>query len=709
MKRTESGKRKSESEKRFGILLLIASCLLLPARCLYAATPHVITVDGNISDWPADELVYSDPSNDGAWGYQNQVDDLYMTWDTNNLYIGVSGVQKDGNCLVIYLDAGSNLGFGDYSDVSALKDPNNPSLPWWWARNHKFSQEFLPDYQIHLYEMKLNPAEGHGLFRYTANGQTAAVTLSSSAYYGGGTGNFGFAEIAIPWTGIYPGYGGKVPPNSSIKIVAAMCGGNDGAHLGSAHDSAPDQAGSFTDDWSGQFTFDTWLTVPIDQNKDGVPDANRSPVPRKLEAEAGEHRAVLTWRKKGLLEKNISGYKVYYQTGRFSGGFLTAGANSVLAGDTTSCVLTGLSNNTTYYFTVTAVYPDGSESGCSEEAYCRVHGPAIIHTPVTRFSYPGKDIRLTANITDSNGISGVKFYYRQPGQPDYSENVLLPSAGVYSYSISGSSISGSGIEYYFWAENSNGDVNISSSSIVIISTNSGVYSAVSQFELSLPDDSGSAQTKIIIPPYAVDGNIEIAAESKQPSDVLSFGAPPESLDSEPVCVYEFYGISPSGEKKSVSFKKEAEIRLKYFDEDLNNILQENSLRPYVWTGREWLALKDFTLDAANNIITAKIGHISTFAVFYAAPAAPQGASKKLKRVVKPSFIPDRGEAVQFDSSETPQSIEIFDAAGGLIRKVEGLDYWDGRNKNGNIAAGGVYIYRIHYNGKIISGSCVVVK
>jgi len=677
--------------------------------CLYSATPHTITVDGNLSDWSADELMYNDPLNDGTWGYYNQVDDLYLTWDSNNLYIGVSGVQKDGNCLVIYLDVGSNLGFGDYSDASTLKDPNNPSLLWWWARNNKFPPEFLPDYQLHLYEMKLNPNEGHGLFRYTTNGQITAVTLSSCAYTGGGTGNFGSVEVAIPWTGIYPGYGGKVPSNSSIKIIAAMCGGNDGTHLGSVHDSAPDQANNFTNEWYGQFTFDTWLTALIDQNKDGMPDNNRSTIARKLSVNAGDGSVYLSWQKRGYPEKNLSGYKIYYKKSRFSGDFLTSGAASVLAGDATSYTISGLENNNTYYFVVTAIAADNTGSGCSEEVSAWVHGPTIKHIPVTRFSYPGKDIRLNAAVADSSGIGSVKFYYRQSGQPEYFENTLSPSAGVYSYTIPGSSISTTGIEYYFWAQNSNGDVNISSSAIIIISVNSGVYSAGSQFELSLPDDSVTGQSKIIIPPYAADGNIEIAAESKQPSDVYSYPVLPQFLDSMPVCVYEFYGISPSGEKISVSFKKEAEIHLKYFDDDLNNSFQENLLSPYVWTGREWIPLKNFTLDTANNLITAKTGHISKFAVFYTGSSAGQDASKKLRRVVNPSFLPDRGDVVQFDSDEMPLKIEIFNTSGGLIRKVEGLDYWDGRDKNGDIATGGVYIYRILYNGKIISGTCVVVK
>lgn len=688
-------------------LKVAATILFFIFSPLLAKTPHTITIDGDLSDWTAGELIYDDLSNDSAWGSENEVNDLYLSWDTDNLYIGVSGVQKDGNCLLVYLDVGTGLGFGDYSDVSELKDAWGNS--WWWSRNHRFPQNFLPDYQFHLYEMRFEPGDGHGLYRYTTSSQTASVVLSSYAYTGGGTGVYGYLELAVPWTGIYPAYGGTVPADATIKLAAVMSGGNDGTNLGSAHDAAPDQTADFTYDWYGEFTIDTWLSVPIDQNGDGIPDSNRSPVPRNLSATAGDGCAFLSWEKKGYWEKNLSDYKLYYKIGEFSGNFSTSTALSVLLGDTTTYTLTGLTNNQTYYFVLTAIDVNNEESGCSEETYAWIHGPTIIHTLQRNFSYPGKGIYLNATITDSSGLDSVKFCFKPSGSLMYLEEPLVSQTNNYSYTIPGSSISLANVEYYFWAKNSAGDVNIASSTIVINSTNSAVYTVNEQQEISLSDIPGAVSTKIVIPPFAYDRKIEIYVEVKSISDVVTYPALSEFSDAYPVCVYEFYGLSDTGEHISVSFKREADIYLRYFDDDLNGEYSEDTLKPYLWTGSEWVALRSYTLDTQNNYVKAKTGHISKFAIFYTGQVADASVYKNLKRVIRPSFVPDSGEVVEFESGVAINEIEVFNLDGASVRKIDGLNYWDGRDENGNIVSAGAYIYQLHYQDETISGMCVIIK
>ncbi|MEW6555841.1 MAG: fibronectin type III domain-containing protein [Elusimicrobiota bacterium] len=700
--------------------LLSAICYLLSPICLFASSPHTITVDGNLSDWSSDELIYDDPTNDGAWGQQNQVDNLYLTWDSNNLYIGVSGVQKDGNCFVLYLDAGrelTNIGqkFGDYSDVSQLKDSSGYS--WWWSRNHKFPFGFLPDYQLHLYEMQLKLNEGHGLFRYTTSSQTVSVEMSSSAYIGGGTGVYGSFEVAIPWAQIYPDYGGSIPQNATLQLVAVMSGGNDTSNqlLGSVHDSIPDQLTDFTTYWHGAFTFDTWLTIPLDQDRNKEPDINRSPVPRNLLAKAGDGCAFLSWQKKGFWEKNLNGYKLYYkkQQSFAETDFSLTGATSVFVSNTTSYILTGLENNVSYYFVLTAINTDGTESGCCEEEYCYIHGPTIFHTSIEKFAYPGKNITVSANITDSSELKIVNFYYKVHGGVCYSENVLTPTpptSASYNFTIPGDSVTPEGIDYYFLAENNSGDVNIASSTIVIVSTESGNYSVEAGLELKLSDTS-TYPTKIVIPPYALDRTQKIYVEVKSHGVIFQDNQSPipnpqsPISDIYPVCVYDFYGEN----KTAVAFSKNAEIYLKYFDDDLDNNYSEITLKPFVWTGTEWLELKNITQNTTNNFVKGKTGHISRFAVFYTNSSGSAALRPHLQKVVRSTFIPDRGEVVEFNCAQLPTKIEIFNTYGARVKKITELTYWDGRDENGTIVSAGVYIYQIHFGKEIISGSCVVVK
>ncbi|PIU83481.1 MAG: hypothetical protein COS68_03795, partial [Elusimicrobia bacterium CG06_land_8_20_14_3_00_38_11] len=271
------------------------------------------------------------------------------------------------------------------------------------------------------------------------------------------------------------------------------------------------------------------------------------------------------------------------------------------------------------------------------------------------------------------------------------------------------SISAAGADYYFRAKNKNGDVNIASSTIVIISTNSGIYSVEDGLELSLPDISTASVTKIIIPPFALDRKIEIYAEAKPISDAVTYPTLSNFSDVYPVCVYEFYGLSSGGEKVSVSFTKEPDMYLKYFDDDLNPDFPEDTLKPYLWTGKEWLELKNSTVDAQNNFVKAKTGHLSKFAVFYTQPDGSRTLKCALQKVVRPKFVPDSGEVVEFQSVSQPKKIEIFNLKGSKIRKIEGLNFWDGKDENGTIVTGGLYIYQLSYDDGKISGMCTVVK
>jgi len=213
----------------------------------------------------------------------------------------------------------------------------------------------------------------------------------------------------------------------------------------------------------------------------------------------------------------------------------------------------------------------------------------------------------------------------------------------------------------------------------------------------------------VIPPFAHNRKIEIFAEVKPFSDVVECPVLANFLDPYPVCVYEFYNLSSNGEKVSVSFTKEAEIYLRYFDDDLNSNFSEDTLKPYLWTGNEWLELKNSTVDTQNNFVKAKTGHISKFAVFYTGQTANSPQYKNLQKVVRPKFIPDNGEVVEFQSSSQVKKIEIFNLSGTKIKKIEGLNYWDGKDENGNTVPGGLYIYQLHFDGETISGMCAVIK
>jgi len=89
--------------------------------------------------------------------------------------------------------------------------------------------------------------------------------------------------------------------------------------------------------------------------------------------------------------------------------------------------------------------------------------------------------------------------------------------------------------------------------------------------------------------------------------------------------------------------------------------------------------------------------------------------------VKPRiFTPEEGDwrinevRFGFEGAESEVTIKIFDITGCEIRRTlrregENVMVWDGKNENGQTVKGGIYIYQVEADGKIITGTIVVAK
>ncbi len=66
-------------------------------------------------------------------------------------------------------------------------------------------------------------------------------------------------------------------------------------------------------------------------------------------------------------------------------------------------------------------------------------------------------------------------------------------------------------------------------------------------------------------------------------------------------------------------------------------------------------------------------------------------------------------SINSSSDSSSSSIKIYDLNNRLLRDLQDSDRWDGRDNNGNIVEGGIYIYQYTFNGQTASGSIVVVK
>jgi len=685
---------------------------------LYSTTSEnrAITIDGNLSDWSNDELIYDDSQNDSPWGLQNELHKLYLTWDNGYLYIGVSGLQKDGNNLIVYIDTSPLTGI---SDASLLKEPGNPSQMWWWRRNNKFPDGFKPDFQWHMYQMKLDISEGHGLFKlkpdYTTESMNSFSGLEQKSSGNGTAGQYAEAEIKIPWNLLFGGY--TFPEGQELRLIVALTGGNDGTNVGSAHDAIPDQNSSFTEVWYEPFTFDNWITIKLDRQN------GRSPIPRNLIVkDVSSNQVTLCWEKRGAIEKELSYFNIYYsKNSSFSN------SQKIEKIYTTEYDISNLETNTSYYFRITAVSKSGFESGFSEAVFAKTIGPKILHTPVSNFYYPGKSIFLKYTVPSDNeffDIISSSVSYRIKNENSWIFQKMSPvtfsdNTRGFEFSLPEDKVTTLGLDYYFIIYTTAGvklvpyNAPANYYQIKIDSVYKGKINLNGKTEILVPDEKGGL-TKLLVEPFSTYSEYDVYIEFKDISDIYLENKM-KKTPGEPVAIYEIYTKDVSGGKTSFGLLKPATLTLRYFESDLPSEKDESKLVIYRWTGNGWQGLTT-TVDRNYKTVTASVDHFSTFAIFYVTENQQIQEKLTLSRVVNSSFCPSLNTSIEFYLTRATREkfyLYIFDTRGNEINKIENTledrIFWDGRNKTGEIVEGGVYLYQLKLPDKTISGTCVVIK
>ncbi|PKN00568.1 MAG: hypothetical protein CVU78_00395 [Elusimicrobia bacterium HGW-Elusimicrobia-2] len=208
------------------------------ASALLCAPYHRIDIDGNLDEWPEGEKIAND-IHDGE--VMNRIDALYVTWDADNLYIGVN-YKLDDCGMLLYLDTdyGLSSGFDDLTKIDT------------WNKGAKFSAGgFLPDFMYGSWD-----GDGGSFYQITsslsASGVSANCKTDFSSYAPG-------TEISIGWDTLFPS---GFPAGTKIAMFCSLA---DGTAL--ALDCAPDNIAVVLP------LVDTCTVINCDSNSDGVPDS----------------------------------------------------------------------------------------------------------------------------------------------------------------------------------------------------------------------------------------------------------------------------------------------------------------------------------------------------------------------------------------------------------------------------------------------------
>ncbi len=240
----------------------------------------LITIDGYFDpvEWvPATKIVtdlWDSQWTTAAPGDTNDINALYMTWDTTYLYLGIQGM-VNGNSWLLYLDTDPGGALGQ-SVLDSLDT---------WERGAVLP--FPADFQYGCYQHQ-GGFDSDSFWKITSD--TTTQDLSGAILSAFDSQHFyylsGGSELAIPWDVLYGLGAGAVPPGASISLVSSICWDPEpNGELGG--DQAPDNIASTTP------VLDNFVTITVDGNGDGLPDASNQPVGIDEGAEAAPPRLAL--------------------------------------------------------------------------------------------------------------------------------------------------------------------------------------------------------------------------------------------------------------------------------------------------------------------------------------------------------------------------------------------------------------------------------
>ncbi|MCX7716382.1 MAG: hypothetical protein N2Z73_03085, partial [Endomicrobia bacterium] len=642
-----------------------------------------ITIDGIINiptEWYEDE-VYYDSQNDSPWGLFNELHKLLITWDEGALYIGVVGIQKDGNNLIVYIDTSPISGI---DDASKLKDPGNPQRLWWWRRGNLFPDSFKPEFQWHMYEMKLNVNEGHGLFKvnddYTVFSLNDKVVQKSS---GGGTAKLGSAEIRIPWCVLYgnPFF----PIGREFNIIVCLTGGMDTKgnedtsddEFGSARDTIPDQKELFPVVWTQKVKIERFLTIKLDRLE------GRQPYSRNLELHEFDGKSVIV--KFDYFPWQRTNTELTYFV--FCSTSFDEIRNSVyLRTQDCSVKFENLNPGNTYYFAIAT----STTAGLSETVMLYVPKFMILSHKPEKFLFRGKDLEIVfLSVGETDEM--LKFYWRYTNSGSEFKEILMQKNIDDIYVVKLSQVVDT-IEFYVGTPSGYKYPREGVASVKILDRDTvKLEPNVAKSEVMY--DGANYKLELQIKENTVGTIQELVVENSSIQDLLNTVGDINKIKIDSIeSVYKLYCVG-----KTIKFLKPIEI----------TVPAENASTVMFCDGQNSYVLPSVK---RNNKISFKL--YTTGFVVLSSEKLQDVKTSKLLKVLNNKFS-HSGPYLQFVfANNNRKEVKIFDLNYNLVWesgvKYEEVITWDGKNNGFMSVQKGLYIYQIKFeDGEVITGLCVI--
>jgi len=174
------------------------------------------------TDFPSDALLYTNWFT--PWGPENNMTGLYGTWDSTNLYLGVSGVVISGNQLLFAVSNGTSWGTTNLSNLAGVPGVNL------WDRTIDFTVPmsflFVVNATATLSAYAVTSRPGAAQTNVTAISTSA--DFNSFVYTSSNPDSAGSLEVNLSFSSVFPS---GFPSFANVSLYAGVFGGG-GSYVG---------------------------------------------------------------------------------------------------------------------------------------------------------------------------------------------------------------------------------------------------------------------------------------------------------------------------------------------------------------------------------------------------------------------------------------------------------------------------------------------
>ncbi len=252
---------------RLSFVISMAALALLVGEEALSKTYNTPTIDGHVTteagDWEADEWAVDDPIDDGRWYPSDpDLDDFYVTWDSDSLYVGITtdrGPGGFGNGYLLFIDTDAQNG------ITGATDFTNADF---YPRRITFSTMGV-DVVMGGWNLPVHFDVRHCSDPTNTTPVEGVHTQANPGWQ--------HVEAAFSWDGLFGLGQGAVPPGTTLRFIASIVGG-DGS---GSYDALPTSSTASESDpatpWDAYTDLDVYFEVVVDADADGVPDEGWPP------------------------------------------------------------------------------------------------------------------------------------------------------------------------------------------------------------------------------------------------------------------------------------------------------------------------------------------------------------------------------------------------------------------------------------------------